>query len=449
MGEVKSGKMKSWKTWLAIVLVILILAAVAVVAWVTLNSRNIYTVEATNPAPEASAALEASSAENSAVPNVAAAVAEAQKDPGLGKLSAHVTDAVTGQVLWEQNADQLLVPASSTKVITAAAALLAVDDDQRLSTKVVQEEPGKLVIVGGGDITLSHNGEGFFTDAASIADLAEQAQQKLQATPVTSIRVDNSIRQDSLFNGTWDKDDIAGGNVANLDSVMADAGRIEASESYSPRSTSPGQDVAAALAEKLGAGDVPITIDNAPARPDAEVLAEVHSAPLETRLRDMMVHSDNLLAEAVGREVAAARGLPTTFDGATQATIAALEEHGIDMTGAVLKDNSGMSVDNRLNARILDQILADPTFRPLLDDLPVSSVEGTLTSRYQPGSGAEAARGWVRAKTGTLDGVNALAGTVMTASGRPVTFALLSNGTGAEEARPALDRLATAIHRAA
>lgn len=443
----KSRKKSSWKKWLAVVLVLVVVATCAVTAVVVLNGRDTYTVGEAQPAPEATAVFEASSADNSTVPAIAPAVAEALKDPGLGQLSAHVSDAVTGEVLWESNADQMLVPASSTKVATAAAALLALDLNDRVRTSVVEEAPGRLVLVGGGDITMSQDGQGFFTDAASMDDLAQQVKDSLGGAPVTSIRVDNSIRSGDLFNKTWDPADVAAGNVANLDSVMFDAARIDPEDADSPRSETPAQDVGSVLAQKLGA-DVDVTVGDQPAAPNAKELGSVESAPLETRLRDMMVHSDNLLAESIGREIAAVRHAPTTFEGASTATVDALREFGIDMTGAVLKDNSGMSAVNRLNARILDQILAAAHFRVLLDDLPISSVEGTLANRYQPGSGAESSRGWVRAKTGTLDGVNALAGTVMTASGRPVTFALLSNGTGANEARPALDRLATAIRNA-
>ena len=53
----------------------------------------------------------------------------------------------------------------------------------------------------------------------------------------------------------------------------------------------------------------------------------------------------------------------------------------------------------------------------------------------------------MRAKTGTLSGVNALAGTVTTKSGRPVSFAFLSNGADVTAGREALDRLAAAVYR--
>ena len=182
---------------------------------------------------------------------------------------------------------------------------------------------------------------------------------------------------------------------------------------------------------------------------DADDLGEVQSAPLTTRVRDMLLNSDNLLAEAIGREIAEAAGEPTTFDGATTATLEALDETGLDVSGAVLGDNSGMSRKNRLSARILDGIIAsaasDTELRGILDGLPVANGSGTLVDRYDSASGATNGAGWVRAKTGTLDGVNSLAGTVTTETGRTLSFAFLSHGSDMDAGRAALDRLAAAL----
>jgi D-alanyl-D-alanine carboxypeptidase/D-alanyl-D-alanine-endopeptidase (penicillin-binding protein 4) len=58
---------------------------------------------------------------------------------------------------------------------------------------------------------------------------------------------------------------------------------------------------------------------------------------------------------------------------------------------------------------------------------------------------AAAGRGWVRAKTGTLTGVNSLAGTVLDADGRVLVFALMSNGPDPVSVRPRLDALAAEL----
>ncbi|RSN71051.1 D-alanyl-D-alanine carboxypeptidase, partial [Streptomyces sp. WAC 05379] len=78
--------------------------------------------------------------------------------------------------------------------------------------------------------------------------------------------------------------------------------------------------------------------------------------------------------------------------------------------------------------------------RPVLTGLPVAGFTGTLSTRYTDG-----AAGIVRAKTGTLHGVNSLAGTVVDQDGRLLAFAFLSTGDNADAARSALDRTATAL----
>src|SRR5699024_8463115 len=167
-----------------------------------------------------------------------------------------------------------------------------------------------------------------------------------------------------------------------------------------------------------------------------------------TRLRDMMLHSDNMLAEAIGREVALSQDLPGTFKGATGGVLKALKDNGVDTEGAVLHDTSGMSENNRLSAHNLNSALGTKKLHAVQQDRPAARADGTVRNRHLAGSGAERAAGWVRAKTGTLDGVNALGGTVVTKSGRPLSFAFLSNTPGdVGGGREALDRLAAAVYR--
>ena len=445
------SEQKSLKVWLWSILAFVIVVAVVVGAAVLWSMNGRYEVQAAEQLAEPTPVMHAPEGD---VPDVQAAIQRAAADPALGVLSASVTDVETGEVLWAKDENRKLTPASATKLYTAAAAILALDEDSRWSTDLLQDpnDPGRLILRSDGDVSLSRDGEGFFTDAASVTKLAEKAKKKLGGQAVTSIVVDNSIRSGDLFNKTWDREDIDGGNIANLDAVMLDAGRLDPYTSDSARSHNPGEDVGRALADALGA-DAEVTVasvakEMTPSLGDQGPIATVQSAPLNVRLRDMLVHSDNIMAEAIGREIAKSQGEPQTFEGATSATLDVLKEHGIDAKDATLFDNSGMSEKNRLTAHELDGVLSNKEVRDILDMLPVASVEGTLEARYGSGSGSEDSAGWVRAKTGTLSGVNALAGTVMTDSGRALTFAFLSNESDPNSARPALDRLANAVRSA-
>lgn len=447
------------RRWLYGIIAFVVVVAVVVATALVVHNLNSWSVEDAAPVPEPEAVMQPAATDGPA-PDVDDDLSGPASDPALGTLSGHVTDIATGTEMWSQDPEQMLVPASATKLATAAAALLTLDADDRVTTRVYRgAQDGQIVLKGDGDITLERSsGSGFFTSPAAIDDLAEQVSAALDGEQVTEIVVDNSAREGSLFNRTWSGDDIGAGNVAPLSAVMIDAGRYDPSDSYSPRSSTPGSDVGEALASALGADGASVNTTGSAADVDggedggdsnSDALGTVYSAPLTTRIRDMLLHSDNLLAEAVAREVAVARGEDPTFEGAATATLDALSEDGIDVGDAVLRDNSGMSGDNRLNARILDGIVSsagtDDRLRVLLDSLPVAAGSGTLTERYGTDSGARDGAGWVRAKTGTLDGVNTLAGTVTTQGGRTLSFAFLSNGSDLDAGRAALDRLAAAL----
>jgi D-alanyl-D-alanine carboxypeptidase/D-alanyl-D-alanine-endopeptidase (penicillin-binding protein 4) len=86
----------------------------------------------------------------------------------------------------------------------------------------------------------------------------------------------------------------------------------------------------------------------------------------------------------------------------------------------------------------------------VLSGLPVAGWSGTLADRFQaPAGTGRAGVGVVRAKTGTLSGVNAMSGVVTTAEGRPLVFALLADGVtvGAPAAEAKLDAIAAALAR--
>jgi D-alanyl-D-alanine carboxypeptidase/D-alanyl-D-alanine-endopeptidase (penicillin-binding protein 4) len=75
----------------------------------------------------------------------------------------------------------------------------------------------------------------------------------------------------------------------------------------------------------------------------------------------------------------------------------------------------------------------------------VAGYSGTLDQRFRSGSTDDAA-GVVRAKTGTLTGVNSLAGVAVDADGRLLAFTILADATkGIAGPEAVLDRIAAAI----
>ena len=374
---------------------------------------------------------------------------------GLGTLSGQVVDPTTGAVLWERNPAAALVPGSTAKLLTCAAALLALDHQVRLHTTVLAgSEPGTVVLVGGGDPTLSAAQPGTVTvypGAARLDDLVDQVQAAVPG-PVDRVLVDAHRYVGDPMAPSWLPADVAGGYIAPIEPVMLDGARADPTQEVSPRAAEPATTAAAELARRLGADPDAVALGSAP--PAAAVLGVVSSPPVEDLVATTLSASDNVLAEVLAREVARATGAQPSFSGATQAVLTVLGEHGFDASRATLMDGSGLSAQDAVPARLLTDLLsaaADPdesqprtaALRPMLVGLPVAGSSGTLAERYA-GPTAEG-RGWVRAKTGTLTGVNSLAGTVLDAEGRVLVFALLSNGPNPVSVRPRLDALAAAL----
>lgn len=443
-------RVKSRTGWIAASVAVVVLV-VAVVVMAVMASRNAVHVEAAPTVAEVVAPPQAVGTDaESELPagfadGVAKVMEEAVGADAMGNTVGMVSDAETGQLLWEKDPDEQVRPASTMKILTGAAALLELDHEETVETSVVQgNTPGTIILRGHGDPTLSADGEGFYPGAASIEDLAQQVNEYYSenAGNVISVLVETGP-EDQEMHPTWTERGFEDGYVSPITLVSMDAGRTDPSYDGSPRTDDPSIAAAQELAERVGAARTG-EIDTSAIPEDAANIAVVESAPLVTRVRQMMDHSDNVLAEALGREVAEARGKPASFAGSAEAIVEVLQENDLLVpNGASPADASGLSVDNLLTAKQLHTVLAaaaspagNAELAPLLDSMPVAAVSGTLASRYNGTEGA----GWVRAKTGTLDGTSTLAGIVVTDSGRVLTFALLSNDVDVSAGRAGADK---------
>ncbi|WP_405518026.1 D-alanyl-D-alanine carboxypeptidase/D-alanyl-D-alanine-endopeptidase [Streptomyces canus] len=359
--------------------------------------------------------------------------------------TAAVVDVATGKRLYGAGAGTALTPASTTKIATAVAALSALGADHRLVTRAALEADTKeLVLVGGGDPTLTAR-----ADAQGWASLRELAEETATALKKRGIATVTLSYDKTLYAGSEIHPIGVNENLAPVSALMVDEARTDGTASGpAPRTTDPAADATRTFARFLSDHGIRTTSPGpSKATGRAENLAEVLSPPLSALVERMLTNSDNDIAEALARQTAVADGQRADFAGGGKAIRAQLKKLGLPLAGADFHDGSGLDRDDRLTANLLTALLvkagaqAHPELRPALTGLPVAGFTGTLTSRYTDG-----AAGVVRAKTGTLTGVNTLAGTVVDQDGRLLAFAFLtSDTTDPGAAQNALDRTASAL----
>ncbi|MBT0767696.1 D-alanyl-D-alanine carboxypeptidase/D-alanyl-D-alanine-endopeptidase [Kineosporia sp. J2-2] len=374
----------------------------------------------------------------------------------LGKsVSVDVLDPLTGEHLMGKATGTARAPASTAKLLTTAAALSALGPQTTLTTSAVTDGD-TVYLIGGGDVLLGagESDEDVVNGHAGLATLAEEAAAQLEQQGVDEVRV---ALDDTLFEGDamaagWSQSDVDNGYVAPVYAAEISAGRLKEGN-YVPRSQDPGLAAAKTFAAALADAGVTVagSVQRDQAPDDATSLAAVESSPLGDQVEFALDHSDNTVAEALGRLVAIDSGTGATFEDTGPAVLAELEEQGVPVDGATMADGSGLSADSRIPVETLTAVLAlaagddGAQLRPMLTGMPIAGVSGTLAERFTA-TAEQDATGVVRAKTGTLSGVSSLAGTLVDADGRLLVFAVMADDVpSTTKAREALDAFAAGL----
>lgn len=197
------------------------------------------------------------------------------------------------------------------------------------------------------------------------------------------------------------------------------------------------QEIGGTLNGKVRAGSTPS---------EAETRLTEESPPLAEIVRDMNKWSSNVIA----RQLLATLGAAPAADGraagdmvARGARIAAdtLDTAGIDTRGLVIENGSGLSRIARASAASLGQLLQAAWRRPWMPEyiaaLPVAGVDGTARKRLA----GSPANGQAHIKTGTLNGVRAMAGYVLDAGGERHVVVMMVNHPEAANSAAAQDAL--------
>jgi D-alanyl-D-alanine carboxypeptidase/D-alanyl-D-alanine-endopeptidase (penicillin-binding protein 4) len=374
-----------------------------------------------------------------------------------------VADAATGQVLYSSNAGTAATPASTTKLVTAAASLAVLGPGARFTT-TVRQEGGTVVLVGGGDPTLAVDEypSSDYPRPATLAQLAAGTARALKAEGRRSVRLgyDTALYSGPDLGPGWG-DDVGTGNVTPIVALEADQGRLTTAGAledsddpvnFRPRTSDPAGMTAAAFAALLRKDG--ITVAGSPwpatAAASAPVVASVSSPPLVQIAEQMLLESNNVIAENLARQVAIKLGMPATFSGAAKALETELRKLGIS-TPASLVDGSGLSPQDAIAPETLVRVLKlaqdTPRLRGVITGLPVAGFAGTLSAGDSDFGGigdiaGGTARGVVRAKTGNLSTVATLAGLAYDKAGTLLLFAIMAPQVpGAAELQDAADAI--------
>jgi serine-type D-Ala-D-Ala carboxypeptidase/endopeptidase (penicillin-binding protein 4) len=380
------------------------------------------------------------------------------------------------RVLVAHDADVPVLPASTMKTVTAAAALITFGPQHRFTTRVETTaaiDPGgvlrgDLVLIGDGDPVLATPEYERWIYPARPRTPVEALADQLVAAGLTRVEGDvvgvaegfagperAAGWPDSYFwsfDARW-TDGLA--VDAGLHTIVvepetddegsdddSDEGSDETAEDRSPsappeiridHTPEPALHATRELIRLLAERDIEVAgTGRLDPPPDATVgrLARVESPPLEDILRFAIQRSDNQISDSLFRAVGRARTGSGSFAAGERAHLQVLEQLGLDTTGLSLADGSGLSRDDRLTARLLvdlDRAMRATRHAATWHEVMASMGEtGTLRSRLV----GTAATGRFVGKTGSLNDVQSLSGTVVGSTARSYHLAVIANADG-------------------
>ena len=334
----------------------------------------------------------------------------------FASIGINVMSTETGETLYSKNSLRLHHPASTTKLFTAATAFVKLGTDFQFETTLSLDNNTEsritknVYLKGKGDPLLEIN---------DIEKLAVGFVKSGVRFIEGDIIVDESYFDTVREGPGWMWDD----KPFQLSALSIRS--IEPENNMDSRAIACGHILKTKLTEngisiggKVISGEVPSK---------AIMVSQHLSPPLGDIIRLMNKPSDNWIAEflfkAIGAEV---KGVPGTWRKGREAITEFLDEILTEPLSHRFVDGSGLSRYNLTNTELLTQLLIYmhkqfeimPEF---LSSLPIAGVDGTLRNRMQ-GMYAEKT---LRAKTGTLSGVSALAGYTVTAEGEVLAFGIL------------------------
>jgi len=171
-------------------------------------------------------------------------------------------------------------------------------------------------------------------------------------------------------------------------------------------------------------------------------LATLESLPLTDVITAINKHSNNVMARHMLLTLGAERfGPPATVEKGQRAAAEELARLGLNFPELQIGNGAGLTRDTRISVRSLATLLlaadAGPYGSEFESSLALAGLDGTVQKRFRSDEFA----GHMHLKTGTLNGVRAVAGYVQAPSGRKFAVAIIQNASGwGDEAQEALLR---------
>jgi serine-type D-Ala-D-Ala carboxypeptidase/endopeptidase (penicillin-binding protein 4) len=407
----------------------------------------------------------------------------------------------TKRILYQLNSDRYFIPASNTKLLSSAAVLSNLGADFRVETSFYANgnapNLSSLRVLGRGDPTLT---------LASLKTVSQQLKER-GIKKIEELIIDASYFSNPTINDSWEWGDvyfdygvsphslILEENTVNLTITPQEigkpvklawsdkiAGKQWKIQNYA-KTVEKGKPYTVSLEANSGnsvleiRGELPV--DNEPdiwglAIPDPsryfvtswrrilgeagiEVdrtkiiknstqidrietkIAQLQSPPLAELLKKVNADSNNLVAETLLSIAAKEKQQDKLL-----IIDRVLTELGVDRSGYLLNDGSGLSRQNLITPKTLITILRSLSDNKIYhQSLAVSGTSGTLKNRFVDTS----LQGLVFAKTGTLKGIASLSGYLEIPDREPIVFSIISNNYNAKapEIRATIDEILTIV----
>ena len=389
-------------------------------------------------------------------------------------------------VLYDRNGSKLFLPASTAKLFTGVAALHYLGQEYRFKTEIYKDDAGRLYIKGFGDPSLTTGdlysiakhlqlmgmqniseiivddsyfdtlwlGHGWMWDDEpypymarisalsvdhNVIEVIVTPSKKVGGKPHVSVYPESEFVVVENFAKTTDtgrtklKVTRTFDNGKNIIVVKGRINRRTRSVSVWRNLEQPSLHVGYVFDKILNSVGIQtshrVRRDTVPENIRDTVFVH-RSRPLFEIVADMLKPSSNFVAEQLLKSIGAkCDTVPGTAVGGIGAIKKLLVEHHIGDTSEFrLVDGSGLSRYNLVSPRLLVSLLVwayeNHKLSPeILTALPIGGVDGTLYKRMTWDKDEKR----VRAKTGSMTSVSALAGLVWTKSGKVVAFAIMAN----------------------